>query len=254
MVGEIAARHISPATRDYVKKLLGDESLAHAGTWADFIKSDSRWDYINSWHYVNVSRGRDYDQVGKSKSGDVIRAIIAMEDLLRNSKVEFEKRQTALKLLIHFIGDIHQPLHNGYAADQGANLVEVSWFELSSNLHMVWDEKLIELQKMSYSEYATFLDHASADEIKKWNDSSVLDWHKESREMLEDIYQINRGLHWEYRYNYVHIKNLNRRLLQAGIRLAQMLDNLASMAPLSGKMVKMRKKISQDELKALRLL
>ena len=67
------------------------------------------------------------------------------------------KKQNALKFLVHFIGDIHQPLHVGNGKDYGANNVKVKWFNEPTNLHKIWDEKLIDYQNLSYTEYARFL-------------------------------------------------------------------------------------------------
>ena len=71
------------------------------------------------------------------------------------------ERSIALKLLVHFIADMHQPMHCGRPNDRGGNDVKVKWFGSSTNLHHVWDSDLINYTKLSYSELAIFAVHYS---------------------------------------------------------------------------------------------
>ena len=70
-----------------------------------------------------------------------------------------EEKKIALKFMVHLIQDLHQPLHVGNGKDRGVHSVKVKWFGEKTNLHSVWDTKLFELQKLSYSEYANYLLH-----------------------------------------------------------------------------------------------
>ncbi len=252
VVGELASKHISKKTATKMDRLLKGDSIAHAGIWADMIKSDDRYNHISPWHYVNIPREKEYIASLKSFDGDIIRAIILCEDLLRGKKASFERKSAALKLLIHFVADIHQPLHNGYGADRGGNNIVVTWFDQVTNLHMVWDKHMIELQKMSYTEYAKHINRFSPGQLKKIQDSFILDWHQESNALVDQIYNKLSGHNWEYKYNYLNIKILNDRLKKAGIRLAYMLEQIFSNRPQSKKMLKLKKIISSEKLLPLK--
>jgi hypothetical protein len=133
-----------------------------------------------------------------------------------------------LRLLIHFIGDVHQPLHVGRKSDMGGNTIKVSWFRESTNLHSVWDSYLVEFQQLSYTEYKKAIDHTSAMQRKKWQAQPMVQWFYES-------YQVSEKLHTEitqpemrlsYQYNFRHIDTVNERLLKGGVRLAGLLNEI----------------------------
>ena len=132
-----------------------------------------------------------------------------------------------LKLLAHFIGDLHQPLHVGIADDRGGNKVQVQWFGEGTNLHSVWDYKVIESYNMSYSELAENVNSMSKEDIIKLQQSSVIDWMYESREICEDIYVNTKSgdnLSYEYRYKYIPV--MRKQIQKGGIRLAGLLNEI----------------------------
>jgi hypothetical protein len=133
-----------------------------------------------------------------------------MEDILR-SKVSDVKtgemslgKKEALRFLIHFIGDIHQPLHVGNGKDRGANQCLVKWFgemrKLNSvwSLHSVWDEGLVESFGLSFSELSRFVDRdLNPDRIAAIQNSKVIDWANESKAIRPDVYPQPKGQHYE---------------------------------------------------------
>src|SRR5688572_5498892 len=158
IVGQIADSYISGKTRKEVKKILGNESLAMASNWADFIKSDSTFNYLGNWHYANFMDNLDYEtlkqQMEKETGTNIYNRIRFVTTELKNKNTSAEKKKMYLRLLIHFVGDLHQPMHMGRKADSGGNGIKLSWFYQPTNLHRVWDEQLIEYQQLSYTEYA----------------------------------------------------------------------------------------------------
>ncbi|MCX6111887.1 MAG: S1/P1 nuclease [Proteobacteria bacterium] len=133
---------------------------------------------------------------------------------------------------MHLIGDIHQPLHVGKSEDAGGHKINLKWFDKNTNLHKVWDENLIEFQKLSYTEYTAFIDHINSADAKKWEKSSIIDWVNEGMQEREKIYA---GLKDEngkktynlgHKYNFDNIEVLNNRLRRAGVRLAAFLNNI----------------------------
>ena len=131
-----------------------------------------------------------------------------------------------LRLVIHIVGDLHQPLHVSPEGDAGGNDIKVQWFGQSSNLHRVWDEQLIEYQELSYTEYTAAINHTTSVQRAKWQKQPISDW-------LIESYKISEALHDElkepnprlsYLYNFKHVQTLNDQLLKGGVRLAGVLN------------------------------
>ncbi|MBX2841605.1 MAG: S1/P1 nuclease, partial [Flammeovirgaceae bacterium] len=158
--------------------------------------------------------------------GDVIVAINRLIVELESKNFSMEDELFALRCLIHLIGDIHQPLHVGNGEDRGGNDVEVEYFWEKSNLHRVWDSGIIDAQQLSYTEYAESIKYVEKDEIKTLQGSKVLDWAYESMSYRETVYDLPEHKKINYRYNFDHLAIVNKRLLQAGIRLAGVLNRI----------------------------
>ena len=158
IVGEIADSYLSSKARKAIREILGDESIAITSNWPDFIKSDSTFNYLSTWHYINVKQGLSQNEFIAALGNDTLtNAYTKLNFLiaeLKNKQLPLDKKQMYLRLLIHIAGDIHQPLHVGQFEDLGGNRIRLQWFSESTNLHSLWDEKLIEFQKLSYTEYA----------------------------------------------------------------------------------------------------
>ena len=133
-----------------------------------------------------------------------------------------------LRLLIHIVGDIHQPMHVSRAEDQGGNKIKVMWFNEPTNLHALWDDKLIESQKLSYTEFATSINHADKQQRKAWQQQLMSEWFFESYQLADKLYngitQPDQKL--GYRYNYDNVAMLNNQLLKGGVRLAGLLNEI----------------------------
>lgn len=232
IIAAIAEKRLSPTAQKAVKGLLGAESMPCASTWMDFIKSDKEFDGLKSYHYVNIPEGEDYWTLSKDPKGDIVRAIVRYENVLRDSKTSQKDKKEALRFIIHLVGDIHQPLHAGLSGDKGGNDIKVKWFGKKTNLHRVWDEDLIESQKLSYTEYVGFIANILGSEAGTWQKSSVIDWLNESIKYRKQIYaglvgddgKDDRNLGYEYRYKNTGL--VDQRLRQAGVRLAFFLNNI----------------------------
>jgi hypothetical protein len=225
VVGRIAERHLSAATARGVAAILGSESLVGAATWPDEIRSDPAWDRAKPWHFISLDDNETYETAPKSPGGDVVEAIGRFTHVLQDPMAEAGKKAEALRFLVHFVGDVHQPLHVGRRADVGGNAIEVAWFNESTNLHAVWDEKIIESEKLSFSELAELIDHPTQTEIKAWQAADVLDWVRESMAVRPRVYEIG-DKKLGYLYAYQNGPLVRRRLLQAGVRLAGVLNSL----------------------------
>ncbi len=231
VVAEITDNHLSKKAKKELKDLIGRETLAEWANWPDFIKSDTThtWDMASKWHYVNIPGNLSHDDFMKAlkdlKGENLYTQIQEMMKELKDHSLSNEKRQVALRFLIHFIGDLHQPLHVGREEDQGGNKINVTWFEKPTNLHSVWDNLLVEEQQYSYTEYAKILDIASEDEENSITGSSLEDWFYESYELANKVYaNVPANGKLSYRYNYIFKDDLDKQLLKGGLRLAKLLN------------------------------
>jgi hypothetical protein len=231
VVAEIAQRHLSGKAKKELKKLIGRESLAQWANWPDFIKSDTThtWDMASKWHYVNLPGNlskEDFMNKLQSLPGEnLYTQIKAMAAQLKDRSLPADKRQIALRFLIHFAGDLHQPLHVGREEDQGGNKISVSWFDKQTNLHSVWDNSLVDFLQYSYSEYARFLDIASEEEVNAWQQSSLEEWFFESYTLANKVYAtVPADGKLGYKYNYIFQKDLDIQLLKGGVRLAELIN------------------------------
>jgi hypothetical protein len=144
---------------------------------------------------------------------------------LKSGKLSRDKQIEAIKILTHLIGDIHMPLHVGCCDDQGGNKVRVKWFRTESNLHRVWDSDMIEDTKLSYTELVNYIDEPDVLTAAKWQKQNLLDWVSESMSYRKQVYAIGDG-NLGYKYSYKNLDTVKLRLIQAGIRLAGVLNEI----------------------------
>jgi len=226
VTGQIAEAHLNKEAKKKLKELLGDESLALASVWMDDIRSDDSYDYTSDWHWVTVPDGKDYDETEKNPNGDVIWALETMIAELKEGGLTGPEEIEKLKMVIHLVGDIHQPLHVGTGTDRGGNDVRVQWMGESSNLHRVWDSDMIRSRELSYTELAKEINHPTKDEVKEWQAAGVRDWANESISVRNRVYNLDGSNRLGYEYRYENFDLVEKRLLQAGVRLAGVLNEI----------------------------
>jgi hypothetical protein len=231
IVATIAERHLVPTAQERIQGLLGQASLAQISNWADWYRSTPEGGRTAPWHYVNIAEGEAYRETEFEVPRDLVQALQFNERVLADPARTADERAMALRFLVHFVADAHQPLHAGLASDRGGNLVSVTWFGTPTNLHSVWDSQLLEHQALAYSEYVEFLDHATTAETREWRASGYVEWIEESRAVREEMYERLRvadghvpDLGWDFVNEMTPI--MEQRLLQAGIRLAGVLNRV----------------------------
>ena len=224
--GYVALQYLSPEARQAVESVLGGESFVAGTVYMDDVRSDDDYDSYGDWHWVTIPDGMTYEEAEKNPNGDIIYGIETLTAELKAGGLSPELEREKLKFLIHLIGDIHMPLHVGTGDDMGGNQVRVSWFRESSNLHRVWDSNMIESRQMSASELAESLGSPDAAMIAEWQSMNPREWAYESMTYREDVYDIpeDARLGYEYRYENFHI--VQKRLLQAGVRIAGVLNEI----------------------------
>lgn len=244
IVARLAQRNLSPKARQEVRRLLRQgETLESVATWADVIRN-SRPE-TKRWHYVDILlEHSDYDPVRDCKRtpfGDCIinalgesRALLADPALLENFKLVLanpqESRQAryeALKFLVHFIGDLHQPLHCADNHDQGGNGLKVTFFGVSTNLHKVWDTDII--TKAGFSQTVNRVTTlAMAGETGALQADSFADWALATHRLaIEHAYKnipANKRLGQSYYLSNRPV--VDQQLLKAGQRLAAILNEV----------------------------
>ena len=225
-VGLIAEQHLKKKAKKKVMKILKDNSLAEVSVWMDDIKSDKAYDHTHDWHWVTIPAGMKYEQTEKNPNGDIIMKIEELVRALKDDDLSEKQQQEYLKYLVHLVGDLHQPLHVGKEGDSGGNAVKLQWFGQPSNLHRVWDSDMIDGKNLSFSELAYFVGTPDKDQVKQWQSTSVRDWAYESVGLRNQVYKLPEDGKLGYRYSYDNFGTVEQRILQAGIRLAGLLNEI----------------------------
>lgn len=223
--GLIAERYLTKKAKKRIQQILGGESLAMVSTWMDEIRSDSTYNYTTDWHWTTIPDGGRYEDVEANPDGKVIMMIEKFTAELKSGKLTAKQQQEYLKMLVHMVGDMHQPLHVGKPGDRGGNEIKVKWFRADSNLHRVWDSEMIDDTKLSYTELAQSLGNPDKETIKKWQSTGVRDWALESVAARPQVYDIGNG-NLSYQYGYKYFSVAKTRMLQAGVRLAGLLNQI----------------------------
>jgi hypothetical protein len=191
-LGQIAESYLTPKARVEIQKILGNESIAMASNWADFIKSDSTYQYVYNWHFIDVDSGVTKAQLRDHLQKDTVADLFTKTNFLirelKNKQLSMDKKRMYLKLLIHFVGDIHQPFHVGRQEDLGGNKIKLTWFSTPTNLHAIWDEQLINFQQLSYTEYAMAINHITAKRRLAWQKQPISEWIIESNQIAGRLY------------------------------------------------------------------
>ncbi|WP_026810185.1 S1/P1 nuclease [Arenibacter latericius] len=226
-IGEVAQQHLSGKTKRAITKLLDGQSLALVSNHADEIKSDRSYSKFGPWHYVNYPLDKKYTEVEPSDAGDIVMGIEKSIAIIKDENSTREDKAFYLKMLVHLIGDLHQPMHVGRLEDKGGNDIQLRWFGRGTNLHRVWDSNMIEDFGMSYSELADNLPKLSKSEIKVIQQGDVYDWVEESHELAAIIYDsVETGEQLRYGYNYKYWSIVEQQLQKGGLRLAKVLNDL----------------------------
>lgn len=227
VIGEVAAQHISKKTAKVIDDLLEGASLAYVSVFADDIKSDNRYQAFFSWHFANINIDENYNSSSKNPKGDVVQAVEICVRKLKSKTTPRAEKQFYLKLLVHFIGDLHQPMHLAKKEDKGGNKIKIKWFGKSSNLHRLWDSDMINSSQFSYTELAQNLPLITPKALEQMKSSSLSFWISETHELTKKVYQeLPKKPNLGYKYQYDNFDLLRLQLLRAGVRLAALLEDI----------------------------
>lgn len=232
IAGKIAEDRLTPNARKAVQELLDPgQTLADVSTWADEVRRDRP--ESATWHYVNVPiSAANYDRKYEDPKGGVVSKILEFQKAIADPSAPRQKRQEALKYLVHFVQDMHQPVHVGHRADRGGNDLQVQFFDKGSNLHRVWDSDLLEHANLARSQYTQALEkQITPDRAAEWSRGSVEDWANESLQFARKAYtqpgttgELRKGAKLGQPYYEANLPLAEQRIEQAGVRLASLLN------------------------------
>jgi len=217
-VALIAEKHLTPEARTMVQKLLGDnpidpklkrwcgnstpDLMVDAATWPDDVRNERN---NGPWHYIDIPRGKHAGALDEycGPDGCVTRAIREQQAILKDKSADPLKRAEAVRYLIHFVGDMHQPLHAINNGDNGGNCVAVKYLhhepllspfhpereDYSPNLHQIWDTEIVErdMEISNPHRFADELDDRFRGESAAWEAAGIHvdNWAWESHERAE---------------------------------------------------------------------
>ncbi|HEY4206298.1 MAG TPA: S1/P1 nuclease, partial [Puia sp.] len=231
-VADIAFNHLTPKAKAAVAGLLGTQTMADVSTWADEIRNQPRYRATAPDHFINMPLGLSHEVFEQEVAAQPHNAYVALlhnEDVLRDAKTTKEQKTEALKLLIHFVGDIHQPMHVSRAEDKGGNTIQVRYLGRGTNLHALWDSKLLDHAGLDDGQLSQEYDHVTEREIQKWQKTPAIEWAWESYQISTQLYaaaQAPRGNIIDDAYYARYMPVIQQRLEQAGVRLAGLLNEI----------------------------
>jgi len=286
-VALIAEKYLTPEAQQLVGKLLAEnlvdpelkrycgfsfrDLLADASTWADDVRDERK---NGPWHYIDIPRGASRHPLEEycGAQGCVTKAIAEQWAILKDTHAEPRKRAEALRYVVHFVGDLHMPLHATTNNDLGGNCVPLQYFRrrphqshetFSPNLHGIWDSTILErdMEGADPPEFAEHLEQVFSVEVEQWQKAGIHleDWTWESHDLAESVaygeltpkvpveapatvHSCADDDHIGERLLQMHLTAgqayqdaaaavVEKRLAQAGVRLAMILNDAAGPAP-----------------------
>ena len=238
VVAAIAEQNLTCKAKKNIRKLLGNHSIVYYSSWMDNIQNSPYWNdgynKTKTWHYANVDKGMTYQTMQKNELGDVITGLEYLTEALTKNYAELtdSMRVDYLKMVIHMVGDMHCPMHAGRLSDRGGNKTSVKWFGAPTNIHSVWDSKMIDsARKWSYSEWAQHLDIKDRKFKKSVMRGTYEEWFMDTVKNAAKIYDYVEGQNQKvpelsYQFVYDFSPMLEEQLLLGGYRLAYVLNTI----------------------------
>jgi hypothetical protein len=232
LVARLAAARLTKKAADRVAAILGPNvSLASISSWADQVRNVRK--ESGPWHYIDIPIDKPHLDMARDcpKGECVIVKIEDFEKVLADKSAEPAKRKEALMFIVHFVGDMHQPLHCSDNADKGGNDVKLDFFGRPSNLHSVWDSGLLGRLGTEDAMFATLQQELTPKLAKKFRKGDVKDWAEESHaEGQQVVYgklpKAEAGATIKVTEAYEHEADpvVKEQLERAGVRLAKVLN------------------------------
>ncbi len=221
IVGRIAMKYVQDDVRKNILEVLGRMSVDTAANWMDIVKSNTDYDFMRSWHYLDFPKGQVYTPT--TNDNIINRLLISYNELGHKNTLCADQVRTDLLILLHLMGDLHMPLHTGYEDDLGGNKVIIQYDTMTThNLHRFWDEDIIALTKITDADCISHMRSLGADTI---NSVDFVQWFNSSRSLLGNVYDF-QGFTLDKAYLAKNKLLVEKQLLLAGMRLAAVLNKL----------------------------
>lgn len=232
IVAMLAEERLTPHARAAITTLLGGQSMGDVSSWPDQVRNQQ----TAPWHYVNIEiEETQYEPDRHCPDRQcVVGQIERFRQTLANPSINSENRQKALKYLVHFVGDLHQPLHAGQNHDRGGNDVKVEFLGQMVNpftkkpwtLHQVWDHGLLDQYAPDAKQAVTQIDqYLMAQNEAELARGSVIEWAMQSHDEARDhVYTFSVDRHLGTDYVQRNLPVVEAQLARAGVRLAALLN------------------------------
>ena len=204
-IGILAMAQLETDTHQKLEGLIGpldEQAMVEACNWPDVVRETGEWAWSAPLHYVNIPREDDFylesrdcpknpQHPGHTGGLCVTEGIKHYAIELISENTDKAQRKQAFAWLCHLVGDIHQPLHSGFADDRGGNSVNIEFNGEQMNLHAFWDFKLINLHAQTHDELVRLLGSCPFEEEEKsWSHYVVDDWTNESHALaIKAVYR-----------------------------------------------------------------
>jgi len=240
IAGDLAEEKLCASARTKVKSLGGGESLGELGAWADQIRDEPKWQSSRPWHFLNIAdlpagaglaeARTAIDRFRHPPEGDVLEALARFSKVLANPKKPRDERAEALRFVVHFVVDVHQPLHVGRASDRGGNDVQVRFGNKGPvNLHRFWDSEVLPSKGPSTKLEQRLETELAALPASRANDPPS-EWAAESLALRASVYGFRPEPHGAATLDDGYVRSAQKiadeRLVLAGARLAATLNNM----------------------------
>lgn len=232
-VAYIAECHLTKATADSVAAILDGRSPVYWANWLDNASHTPSYAYTKTWHYKNIDEDIPYDDAPLNPDGDVVTATRQQIAILADPKSTKSQKELAMKILIHIVGDMHQPMHMGHYSDRGGNKTQLRFFDRGTNLHSIWDSSLVNsAHSWTYTEWQQQLDRLTPEEADKVAAGNIDDWARETHQIATRVYHyFPTGTKVSYNHIAAWTPVIEEQLLRGGFRLARILNTIYDPEP-----------------------
>ena len=229
IIAQVAYDNLSNKTRKKVDAMLGKHGMIYLAAWADEIKSDTIYPQSHDWHYQDLDAGLSDAQIidmltnYPTEGGNMFRVLDSLAVELKTNKDNHD----ALAFYVHLYADRFCPMHVAHLDDKGGNAVKLKWFGQNTNLHSVWDAKIMDGKGFTYSEYANYLHDVYGSKKKsvmKMTDEEtiLMTYH-----ITDDIYQYQTNWNGNaYHYSYYWMDEMEWQMYVGAVKLAQKLNEI----------------------------
>lgn len=255
---KVAWNFLDASTKEKVTELLNGGTISEAAIWPDAARANPEWKFTIWYHFEKAPDNYTYLENLKRqddrthKLGGLLEALYVAEDTLKDLSASKIDKENALKFVVHFVGDIHQPLHTGRIEDNSGNKIPVKWLGFDTNLHSVWDSQMIYLAyKIQFSDQAEDQSQVYANalltkfkDLKPTPDMFVKydDWMHESMVPRADAYAYKDESEQDYTKRFIDV--VDKRVYLAGLRIAYMINRLVHLETPTEPIATLRKTIT----------